>query len=260
MRSRVALFGFEIDALTMAEAISEFRRLISRKLPSLAFNVNVDICMKILRDKELLSVFRDADVVLVDGTPMVWATRFLGRPLPGRVSGSDFLPAFCRVAAEVGYRVFLLGGGPGIGERAKSRLEAMNPGLRIVGTYSPPYGFDLDADENARIVERVHQSAPDVLFAAFGAPKQEKWLFQFRDILGVPVSMGVGSSLDYLAGRLQRAPIWMQRWGMEWTYRLAQEPRRLWQRYLVDDLPFVYYLLKERFQMRGTGRSWHRSE
>lgn len=255
MRSRIALFGFEIDALTMAEAIAAFGKLISRRRPSLAFNVNVDICVKILRDGELCSIFRAADLVLADGTPMIWAAQFLGCPLPGRVSGSDFLPAFCRVAARESYRVFLLGGGPGIGEQAKLRLESMNPGLRIAGTYSPPYGFDQDEDENTRIVERVHQSAPDVLFAAFGAPKQEKWLFRFRDILGVPVSMGVGSSLDYLAGRLKRAPFWMQHCGLEWTYRLAQEPRRLWRRYLVDDASFVYYLLREKFQMRATGRS-----
>lgn len=260
MRSRIALFGFEIDALTMDEVIAEFRRLIAQKRRSLAYNVNVDICMKILRDAELCSIFRAADLVLVDGTPMMWAARFLGCPLPGRVSGSDLLPAFCRVAAQEGYRVFLLGGGPGIGEQAKLRLESMNPGLRIIGTYSPPYGFDQDEDENARIVERVHRSAPDVLFAAFGAPKQEKWLFRFRDILGVPVSMGVGSSLDYLAGRLKRAPVWLQPWGLEWTYRLAQEPQRLWRRYLVDDAPFVYYLLREKLQMRATGRSRHGSE
>ncbi len=255
MRDRISILGVEVDALTLDQAIAEFERMIAARCPSLAFSFNVDICMKIRRDAELRDIYREANLVLVDGTPMMWAASLLGTPLPGRVSGSDLLPAFCRVAAKEGYRVFLLGARPGVADLAGARLVARNPGLRIVGVYSPPFGFEQDISENARAIDAVRREGPDVLFVALGAPKQEKWLYRFRDDLGVPVSMGVGSALDYLAGRLRRAPNWMQRLGLEWTYRLAQEPGRLWRRYLLDDSPFVYHVLVEWLQRKLTSSS-----
>ncbi len=250
-RPRTSILGVEINALTMAEAISAFQRLIARGTPSLALAANVDVCMKIQRDEELRKIFRSADLVFVDGTPMMWAARFLGCPFPERVSGSDFVPAFCTTAAREGHAVFLLGGAPGIAEAARRSLQYRYPGLRIVGAYGPPIGVDQEERGNTRIVKLVRQARPDVLFTAFGCPKQEKWLFRFRDELQVPISMGVGSTFDYLAGRLRRAPRWMQRAGIEWTYRLIQEPRRLWKRYLIEDLPFVYYVVRQRLQQEG---------
>lgn len=254
MRPRVSVLGTQIDAVTMAEAIAAFEQFIGRRHPALAFSLNVDICMKIRRDLELQKIFAQTDLVLVDGTPMMWAARFLGSALPGRVSGADFLPAFCRVAADRGYRLFLLGGLPGVAERAKQWLQSSCPGAQVVGVYAPPLGFEHDERENARIVSMVRAASPDVLFVAFGAPKDQKWLFRFREALQVPISMGVGSSFDYLAGRLKRAPQWVQRCGLEWTYRLAQEPRRLWRRYLVENPPFVYHVMRERLSAKPPSR------
>ena len=254
--SRVTVLGVEIDALRMDEVVAAFERLIQRRQPALALSVNVDICMKIQRDPELRTIYRRADLVLVDGTPMMWAASFLGSPLPQRVSGSDFLLEFCRIAARRGYRIFLLGGLPGVAEAAKHWLASRYPGITVVGTYAPPFGFETDERENARIVSMINASTSDVLFVGFGTPKEQKWLFTFRTQLHVSVSMNVGSSFDYLAGRLKRAPQWMQRWGLEWTYRLVQEPRRLWRRYLVEDPPFVYHIIRERLQSKTSSRHW----
>lgn len=254
MRPQVTVLGAAINPVTMAEAIEAFEQFIARRQPALAFSLNVDICMKLRRDPELRRIFAQTDLVLVDGTPMVWATRFLGVPLPGRVSGADFLPAFCRVAADRRYRLFLLGSLPGIAERAKQWLEAHNPGLQITGTYAPPFGFEQDDRESARIISIVKEASPDVLFVGLTSPKDQKWLFRYREALQVPISMGVGASFDYLAGRLRRAPQWMQRCGLEWTYRLAQEPHRLWRRYLVENPPFVYYVLRERLLSKPPSR------
>ena len=248
---RTSILGVEIDALTMADAIVAFQRFIVRGHPALAVSLNVDICMQIQRDAELREIYRAADLVLVDGTPMMWAARFLGTPFPGRVSGSDFVPAFCATAANARHTIFLLGAAPGIAEAARRRLEDQHRGLKIVGTYAPPAGFERDERENARTVAVVRQARPDVLFVALGTPRAEKWLFRFHSELQVPISMGVGSTFDYLAGRLKRAPMWMQRAGVEWTYRLVQEPRRLWKRYLLQDPPFVYRVLKQRLQQHG---------
>ena len=249
-RRRVKILEAEIDAVTMAEAIVILERFIMQRLPALIFPVNVDVCMKIQRDRELRTVFRAADLVLADGTYMMWAARFLGVPFPARVSGSDLVPAFCQMAARRGYRIFLLGGGPGVAEAAQRWLEAQSPGLQVVGAYAPPFGFEKDDHANAKIISMVRKARPDVIFAAFGAPKQERWLLRFRDDLAVPAAVSVGSTFDYLAGRLKRAPIWMQRAGLEWLFRLAQEPRRLWRRYLVDNPPFVYYVIRQRCRAR----------
>jgi N-acetylglucosaminyldiphosphoundecaprenol N-acetyl-beta-D-mannosaminyltransferase len=218
------------------------------------FNVNVDICMQILRNPELRAMYDSADLVLADGTPMLWASRALGSPLPARVSGSDFLPAFCAEAARVGYRIYLLGARPGVVDRARDALMCMYSGLRIVGTYAPPFGFEDDRGENTGIIGRIQATSPHVLFVALGAPKEQRWLIRHRSELKVPVSMGIGSSFDYLAGRLRRAPAWMQRLGLEWTYRLSQEPSRLWRRYLINDPPFLYYLAREMIRHRRPSR------
>jgi N-acetylglucosaminyldiphosphoundecaprenol N-acetyl-beta-D-mannosaminyltransferase len=246
-RPRIRILGVGIDPVTMDEAVDTFHALILRGAPSLVCNLHVHLCMKTRRDPELRAIYEAADLVLVDGTPMMWAARFLGTPLPGRVSGSDFVPIFCRHAAANGFAIFLLGAAPGVAGRAKRWLEDQNPGLQVAGTYAPPPGFEVDDDENHRIVDMVRSAKPDVLFAAFGPVKQEKWLFRYYRQLDVPVSMGIGSTLDYLAGRLRRAPMWMQRAGLEWSYRLTQEPRRLWRRYLIEDPPFVYHILKQRW-------------
>lgn len=244
--SRVTILGVPVDAMTVAATVDAFRRFVQLRRMALACSLNVDLCMRVQRDPELRDIYLSAELVLADGTPMMWAASFLGRSLPERVSGSDFLPIFCRVAASEGFGIFLLGGAPGVAARAAAWSQERNQGLRIVGVYSPPMGFEKDEGENARTIDRVRRARPDVLFAALGPSKQEKWLSQFRHAMEVPVSMGVGSSLDYLAGRLRRAPLWMQRAGLEWSYRLAQEPRRLWRRYLIENPPFVYHVIKER--------------
>lgn len=252
--NRIAVLGVEIDPVTMSEAIAAFERMVETRHPHLVFSANVDICMQARRDHELASILRAADLVLVDGTPMMWAARFLGSPFPERVSGSDFLTRFCRTAVQSGYKLFFLGAAPGVARRARLALEGAHPGITIAGTYSPPYGFEYDDQENWRIVQEIRRASPDVLFVAFGAPKEQKWLYRYRNELSVPVSMGIGSAFDYVAGRLKRAPRWMQSMGLEWSYRLVQEPRRLWRRYLLNDPPFLFYLVRERVRLRRLAR------
>ncbi len=253
MGTRVTILDVGFDPLTIDEVIAACRRFIRLRKPSLVWTVNVDGCMKARRNAEFRMIINSGDLVLVDGTPMMWAARLLGSPLPDRVSGSDFVPAFCSVAAREGYGIFLLGGAPGVPEAAKCWLELRNPGLNIVGTCAPPLGFEHDQRINEQIIESVRERKPDVLLVALGQPRQERWLFRFRDTLGVPMAMNVGSTFDYLADRLQRAPAWVQRAGLEWTYRLAQDPCRLWRRYLIDDSPFVYHVLRQRLQIKRPG-------
>ncbi len=251
---RASLLGIPVDPITMNDAVTRFRDLVKTGGPAVAFSLNVDIWMKLRRDRVLRDIYEKAELVLVDGTPMVWAAHLLRVPLPGRVSGSDLLPRFCEIAAKEGYRIFFLGALPGVAARAKSALEAQYPGLCVVGTYSPPLHFERDPLEDSKTVEIVKSAAPDVLFVGFGCPRQELWLSRHVGNLGVPISMGVGSAIDFASGRLRRAPLVVQRLGFEWVYRLIQEPRRLWKRYLLDDTPFVYYVAREWIRLVLMGR------
>jgi N-acetylglucosaminyldiphosphoundecaprenol N-acetyl-beta-D-mannosaminyltransferase len=246
---RVDLMGVGLDPLTLLEVCAAFRAFVARRARALVFNVNVDTWLKLRRDEELRRIYAAADLVLVDGTPLTWAARLLGTPLPGRVSGSDLFPAVCAAAARHGHRLFLLGGNPGVAERARQVLQRRHPGL-VISTYAPPFGFERDEAENRRAIEAVRRARPDILFVGLSQPRQERWLASHRDALDVPVAMGVGSSFDYVAGRLRRAPLWMQRAGLEWSYRLMQEPGRLWRRYLLDDPRIVVYVAREGLRRR----------
>jgi N-acetylglucosaminyldiphosphoundecaprenol N-acetyl-beta-D-mannosaminyltransferase len=158
--------------------------------------------------------------------------------LAERVAGVELVNESCRIAAEQGLRVFLLGAGPGVAEAAGRRLQASYPGLLVAGTYSPPIGT-LRHTENEHIVDMIRDVHPDFLFVALGAPRQDMWIREHQHLLQVPVAMGVGCVFDLLAGTVKRAPVWMQRTGLEWAFRLVQEPTRLWRRYLVNDLPML---------------------
>jgi N-acetylglucosaminyldiphosphoundecaprenol N-acetyl-beta-D-mannosaminyltransferase len=172
--------------------------------------------------------------------PLVWASRLSGEPLPARVAGVDLVAECARLSAQEGYRLFLLGAGPGVAEHAAAVLRRRYPTLVLAGTYAPP---GTSPAQDAVTIERVRAAAPDILLVAFGAPRQDYWIRGHRDILGVPVCIGVGGSFDLLSGRISRAPSWMQGSGLEWLYRLGREPKRLWKRYFVHDLPVFVRLM-----------------
>lgn len=236
---RVLLYGITIDNLTPAEAVEEVRRLLDYgKGQHYVVTPNVDHVVRLEHDPAFRKAYASAALVLPDGMPLVWASRLLGRPLRGRVTGADLLPQVCQMAAASGKSIFLLGGREGVAEGAARNLQARFPGLRIAGFYSPPMGFERDAAENRRIVERVNRARPDILAIGLGAPKQELWISEHRRSLDFGVALCVGAALDFAAGTLARAPRWMREAGLEWLWRLAREPRRLWKRYLVDDVAF----------------------
>jgi len=211
---------------------------------------NTDFLINAVGDPELKRILRNADLVVPDGMPVVWAARLMRSALPERVTGADLVPALAALAARKGYRLYMLGGRPEIAQRAKARLEADYPGLQIVGCVSPPVAPLLEMDHEA-ILADIRRAQPDILLVAFGNPKQEKWIDLNRDGLrGVPVCIGVGGTFDFLAGEVPRAPLWMQRSGLEWMHRLAHEPRRLWKRYVRDILQFSRYLGRQWWAVR----------
>jgi len=248
---RVELLGVPLDVLTMREAVLRIADLVERRDPCFVVTPNVDHVVRLQREPELRALYADAALSLADGVPLLWAARLLGEPLRAKVSGSDLVPRLCEQAALLGQRVFFLGGRPGAAASAAKRLCARWPRLTVAGVAAPSRGFEADPQRNARVLGAVLDAAPDLLLVGLGSPKQELWIQAHHRALGVPVSIGVGATFDYLSGQVPRAPRWMQRVGLEWSWRLLREPRRLWRRYLRDDPAFLVYLWRE---LRGRGR------
>jgi exopolysaccharide biosynthesis WecB/TagA/CpsF family protein len=231
---RVRILGTGIDRVTQQDAEDHVAALVEAGEGGLVVTPNVDHLLILRQDREFQEIYRHASLVLADGMPLVWASWLLGLPLPERVAGSDLLPRLCAMASRRGFRVFFLGGPPEALSGSLERLRQKFPQLQLAGGYAPPFGFELDAEEEQRALSSVLEAKPDLLFVCLGAPKQEKFLWRHCAELGGIVGMGIGISLEFLTGRIRRAPPWMRRAGLEWLHRLHQEPRRLFPRYLRD--------------------------
>lgn len=245
----VMLLGVPFHDVTMGETLDYLDGLIAARKPSYFATANVDFAAQASRDVELQQILFDAELVLCDGTPLIWVSRWLNAPLRERVAGSDLLPHLFDHAARKGYRLFFLGGTEEVLVEATARAQANHPGLIIAGTYSPPFAKLLEMDD-AEILRRLREARPDILLVAFGCPKQEKWIYRNYRNTDIPCAIGVGASLDFIAGKFKRAPVWMRRTGLEWIFRLIQEPRRLFNRYVLDLGFFVLAVTKQKFEQR----------
>jgi N-acetylglucosaminyldiphosphoundecaprenol N-acetyl-beta-D-mannosaminyltransferase len=252
---KVQLFGMPVAAVTAEEVLNDLEGcIVERQCGQYVVTLNVDILLTALENPDLFEACQAARWVVADGMPLVYASRLLGRPLPERVNGADLALGLVERAAARGYRVFLLGGESGVPEAAARRLRERLSGLQVVGTLSPPFGFDSRREEVDRTVAAVRAAAADIVLVGLGAPKQELWLRHHLARAGAPVGVGVGGTFNFWAGRVRRAPVAFQQAGLEWLWRLAQEPRRLWRRYLIRDLKFFPLLARELWR-RWSGKN-----
>jgi N-acetylglucosaminyldiphosphoundecaprenol N-acetyl-beta-D-mannosaminyltransferase len=250
--SRVRLFGFEVDALCMREAVAKVLDWAAERDGVCRFIVtpNADHAVLFQENEKLRQAYAAASLVLVDGMPLLVAAKLLRRGVPERVPGSDLVPALFAASSERpksqrSLRVYLLGAAAGVAERAAARIHATWTGVEVVGCYSPPFGFERDPAENEAILTRVAQSKCDVLIVGLGAPKQELWVLKHQARIAAPVALCVGATIDFLAGEKARAPRWMRRVGLEWVHRLGSEPRRLARRYLRDGIHLPRLMWRE---------------
>jgi N-acetylglucosaminyldiphosphoundecaprenol N-acetyl-beta-D-mannosaminyltransferase len=242
VHERITVDGVDFDALREHEVVEHVAEALRDGRGGVVVTPNVDI-LRQLRRPALDGLARDADLVVPDGMPIVWASRILGAELPERVTGSSLVWSLSRAAAADGRSVFLLGGAPGVAQRAGKHLADDIPGLRVVGHACPPFGFEQSETELDRLRAQVRAAAPDLVFVALGFPKQERLSYLLREELPGAWFVGCGGSLTMVAGHVSRAPEWAQRSGLEWLHRLAQEPGRMARRYLVDDAPYAVGLL-----------------
>lgn len=241
-----ALLNTYVNNVTLGETVAAIEQLLQQDKTSYVVPINVDVVMKIEEDTYLKQIVDGADLVLVDGKPLVWISKYHKRPVKEKVSGSDLVPALCAMAAEKDHSVFLLGGKDGVAERAREKMEKAYPGIRVVGTYAPPMGFEKDAGELEKVNGIIRQAKPDLLIVCFGCPKQEKFIYENMDKYEARVSVCAGATVDFLAGNVKRAPKWMSDHGLEWFYRFTQEPKRLFKRYFVDDVQILRLMFKYR--------------
>lgn len=213
--------------------------------------INTDVLRRWTRDPEVRALCGEADLFLADGMPLLWAAKLRGRQLPARVAGSTLLVTLSGAAAASGHSIFLLGGDEGTAEAAAESLQSKFPGLRVAGTYCPPIGFERDNRQMDHMRQSIAASRPDIVFVGLGFPKQERLIAILRPLASKAWWMGVGISFSFVSGRVRRAPVWMQRCGLEWAHRMVQDPRRLFRRYVIDDMPYAAGLLCRSLVDRG---------
>jgi len=221
----VEILGVRVHNLDEQQALDLMVEFIDSGWPHQVCTVNPEFIMRAGRDPEFSQILRQADLCLADGVGVLWAGRVLRHPLRARVTGVDTVQRLAEIAGQRGYRVYLLGSAPGVAERTAAILAASHPGLIIAGTYA---GSPAIAEDEA-IGQRIREARPDILWVAYGAPAQDKWIYRNQGRLGVPLAMGVGGAFDFISGVSRRAPVWLQSLGLEWLHRLYHEPWR-WRR------------------------------
>lgn len=242
---RAHLLGFDVDRMTLNECVGRLEKAIAAERPTHIVLVNAAKIVRARSDHELAHIIRTADLVGADGMPIVWASRLLSQSLPGRVNGTDLMYKLLELADQKRYRVFFLGSTAELIEKAMERVRIRYPDLQIAGFRN---GYFASADEEQAVVGKIAQANADILLVGISTPLKEKWVRQHIHELNVPVVHGVGGSFDILAGYVRRAPVWMQSMGLEWLYRLLQEPGRLWRRYLYTNTAYVVLVMRAMVQ------------
>lgn len=241
MSRRIEIMGCQIDNLSMEETLQTVEKFIQSGRPHQHVVVNVDKLVKASRDSELRRIINACSLINADGMPVVWASRLLGKPLKERVTGVDLFESLMMRSAEKSWRVYLLGAREEVVLRVKQIYMQRYPELIIAG-YRNGY---WKPEEETEVVRQIGIAQADILFVAISSPKKEHFLGRYQEELKIPFAMGVGGTFDVVVGRVKRAPLWMQKTGLEWFYRFLQEPRRMFKRYFIDDMFFFWLLIKE---------------
>ena len=241
---RVNILGVGISAITMAQALDQIAAWIENGTRRYVSVCTVHTVIECQLAETMRQAVNGAGLATPDGMPLVWLSKWKSRANVNRVYGPDLMLALCQLSVTRGYTHYFYGGAAGIPEQLAKNSKKQFPGLKIAGTCSPPF-HPLTAVEQARIVEQINQTAPDILWVGLGTPKQDLWMAAHRPMLSAPVLIGVGAAFDFHTGRIPQAPAWMQRSGLEWLFRLWQEPRRLWYRYLVYNPLFILLVLAQ---------------
>ena len=244
--SRILLMGCPIDSLSMDQTITKIEDHINKGKPCQHVVVNVAKFVEMHKDYDLSKIINECDLINADGMPIVWASRLLGQPLPERVAGVDLFQNLIKLCAEKGYRPFFFGAREWVVKKVVEVFKTKYPNLEMAGYRNGYYS----QEKESRIAEMIRNSKADILFIGFSSPMKEEFFKKWMPVMQVPFCMGVGGSFDIIAGRTKRAPLWMQKSGLEWLFRIYQEPRRMWKRYAKTNPVFVGMVVKEYIKIK----------
>ncbi|KRN57023.1 WecB/TagA/CpsF family glycosyltransferase [Carnobacterium divergens] len=244
---RIELLGSQLNCLTMWETLVVIDEIIQKKTPTQHVVINASKINLMSKDEQLKNIINDCPLINADGQSIVWAGRFLGFSIPERVTGIDLFTELVKKAAEDGLRLYYFGSEEEVVQEVIRLHQKQYPNLIVAGFRN---GY-FKEEESTEIVEEIHQSQADILFVAFSSPKKEYWIHQYKEQLNVPFMMGVGGSFDVVAGKTKRAPNWMQKVGLEWFYRLIQEPKRMLSRYVKGNTAFIVTVIKAKLRRNG---------
>lgn len=237
----IDFLGIKIDNFSLDEALDRVDEIVLAKKPGYYCGVNLNQVILYKENIRMKEIFDKADLLTVDGKPIIWISKLLGTPFNQKISGPDFMLETCKLANRKGYKVFFLGGAAGVAEKAVLKIKKICPDLEVSGIYSPPFGFEKDPQELDKINEMLKRSKADLLYVGLGSPKQDFFIDDNKDTYQIPLSFSVGIAIDYIGGNIKRAPLWMQNLGLEWFYRFCQEPKRLFKRYFIDSWKIIKY-------------------
>ncbi|MGD1874358.1 MAG: WecB/TagA/CpsF family glycosyltransferase [Mastigocoleus sp.] len=247
---KVKILNIEIDNLSMKECLEKLKH-------GVIFTPNVDHLMKLQKDSEFLKAYLSCDFTVCDSQILVFASQFLGSPIHEKISGSDFFPAFYQHHRQnQNIKIFLLGSAEGVANKAQKRINEKVGRDIVVGSHSPSFNFENNQEECEEIIKIINDSGATVLAVGVGAPKQEKWIYKYKNHLkNINIFMAVGATIDFEAGKIKRAPKWISEVGLEWLFRLVCEPKKLWKRYFFDDIPFFILILKQKLNLYSRKKS-----
>lgn len=245
-KNRQKFMNTYIDNVTLDEAIEHIEYCIQNGVIGQVITPNVDQIVRIEWDEYFKKICNSCELLLVDGHPLMWIASLYKTPFKQKICGSDIVPILCDVSAQKGYSVFFLGAGVGIANIAATNMKNKYPGLNVAGTYSPPPGFEKNKNELEYINKMLLDSHADMLFVGMGVPKQDIFIYENMHKYKIPMSFSIGGTIDFLAGKQKRAPLWMRKIGFEWLYRLYKEPKRMFKRYIIDDLKIIKLIWKYR--------------
>ena len=248
---KVDILGTPVSSLTMDELFSDWESVIKAGEKVHVCITPVNSILAARATARVQEIYKHADFVLCDGVPVKWASGFLGDPIKERITGLDVLPRIFPFASWHEFTLFLLGASPGVAETLKTVMEAKHPGVKIVGIFVPPFRAVFSAAENAEMIEAINAAKPDMLLVSLTAPKQDIWIAENLEKLDTHVAIGIGGAFEVAAGMIQRAPLWMQKSGLEWLYRFLQEPKRMFRRYFVEAPVFIPLIIQQKFNRRS---------
>ncbi len=248
---KVDILGTPVSSLTMDELFSDWEAVIKEGKKAQVCITPVNSILAARATARVQEIYQHADYVLCDGVPVKWASNFLGDPIKERITGLDVLPRIFPFAASKNFSIFLLGASPGVAETLKTVMEAKHPGVKVVGTFVPPFRAVFSDEENEEMIEAINAVKPDILLVSLTAPKQDIWIAENLEKLDTRLAIGIGGAFEVAAGMIKRAPLWMQKSGLEWFFRFLQEPKRMFRRYFVEAPVFIPLIIQQKINTRS---------